>query len=255
MLVLLKKIAFYTLPLLILGILTFGTQSFMAPVPTEQYQQCLNEAQKDRTKNTECKTHETIWQRTISDPVAYYTFWLTLFTAALAGVGLIQWNLIAKQIRLASDEFNATHRPKLRVRFFPELPVPADEQLVVTYEVVNIGDAMATIVQHELSVYGIALWDTDAPDFAAVIPINKHQLISGEISPRYRIPITLENITGTAQIPVTPTQLTTPRVRGRFFYVDAKNQTRVTQFARTYDWETHSFRIIKDTDSDYAYED
>ena len=145
-----RKAVVVALPLLIVGILVFGTQSLRAPVPAEQYQQCLNEAQKDRSKNTECKTDETIWQRTISDPIAYYTFWITVFTAALAGIGLIQGYLLNQQIRLARDEYSATHRPKIIVSGFqivsnPELESPEKVAFIFTGR--NVGDSPAKILE------------------------------------------------------------------------------------------------------------
>lgn len=86
-----------------------GALSLRAPVPTQAYQECLKAAQEHHPKQAQCKSDESLWERTLSDPVAYYTLWLTLFTAALAITGVAQWTFISR-------EFDATHRPRLRVR-------------------------------------------------------------------------------------------------------------------------------------------
>jgi len=175
------------------------------------------------------------------------TFMIAVFTLTL-------WIVTGNALRLARDEFNSVHRPKIRVRFFPELPVPGSKPMVVTYEIVNIGDVPATILRHELSVYDASLGETTAPRFAAQIRVNKRALASGEISPRYEVPVTMPDVASGEATPVIPANLGSPRVRGRFFYSDANGQVRVTQFYRFYDWESQSFRIA-DVDSDYQYED
>jgi hypothetical protein len=60
--------------------------------------------------------HEGFWEGTTTDPVAAYTLLLAVLTAALVGTGIAQWIMIGRQVRLARDEFNATHRPRLSVR-------------------------------------------------------------------------------------------------------------------------------------------
>ena len=97
------------LALAIVSLAVLGTVSFRAPVPSQAYQECLKTAQEHHAKPAECKAYETLWERTLTDPVAYYTLWLTLFTAALAVTGIAQWTFISR-------EFDATHRPRLRVR-------------------------------------------------------------------------------------------------------------------------------------------
>jgi len=55
------------------------------------------------------------WQKLWTDPVASFTTVLAMLTAGLIGVGISQGRLIARQITLGRDEFNATHRPEIVV--------------------------------------------------------------------------------------------------------------------------------------------
>lgn len=104
------------MPLLIIGALVAGASSLRVSVPTEEHQYCLQAAKDSGNKKPNCPTDESVWKRGLSDPVAYYTLWLTVFTGVLAGVGIGQGYLIGRQINLARDEFEATHRPKVIVR-------------------------------------------------------------------------------------------------------------------------------------------
>src|SRR5689334_20860481 len=87
-----------------------GAQVISVPVGRERYEDCRNTAKAEKNNHPDCKTRETLWDRGLADPIAYYTLWLTFFTLALATVGTLQGILIRQQIRLARDEFNATHR-------------------------------------------------------------------------------------------------------------------------------------------------
>lgn len=63
-------------------------------------------ASEDAAQDRENKGGETLWQRTITDPVAFYTFILTLFTGVLGVSTILLWletrrigNLAAKDTR------------------------------------------------------------------------------------------------------------------------------------------------------------
>ena len=83
--------------------------------------------------------------------------WLTGFTGVLAAVGIGQGILIYRQVRLGRDEFNATHRPKLRVRNINIeatgsgpfkgnfVFITPGESMLGEFFVSNIGDAPAHI--------------------------------------------------------------------------------------------------------------
>jgi len=56
------------------------------------------------------------WQKLWTDPIATFSAVLALLTFGLIGVGIVQGILINRQINLARDDFEATHRPWLNVQ-------------------------------------------------------------------------------------------------------------------------------------------
>src|ERR1700688_3673164 len=64
------------------------------------------------------------WIRDPNNLTAISTAVIAAFTIILAGVGYCQARLIRKSINLARAEFNATHRPKIRIHVaeFKHLP-------------------------------------------------------------------------------------------------------------------------------------
>lgn len=182
---------------------------------------------------------------------ALATLLIAAFTFTLWWASAGQYDLLEKQIKLAGDEFNATHRPKIRVRFFPELPIKRNEPLIITYEAVNIGDADATIIGHELSIYDFYKGETSNPVWSSKIRINKETLIAGEASPRYEV---RPQLPPTATVAGASHNIADMWVRGFFRYSDARGVIRKTQFVRKRDTNSLALRVI-DVDRDYEYED
>ena len=111
------------------------------------------------------------WHWTSHDPVAFYTAVLTVFTFVLGVSSFFLWWETKKAGALARDEFNATHRAKVRVLYVradtdPDAPVA----LVLTY--VNIGDIEAKIdvFAHEFIIVPCA--DTDT----GILKMNTHAI-------------------------------------------------------------------------------
>jgi len=82
-----------------------------------------------------------------------------VFTALLFLTGAIQawlfvWQLrkISEQGKLARDEFNATHRPKLRVRLLKVNPLEIGKPVQIEYIVANIGENDAVKVRSEITL-------------------------------------------------------------------------------------------------------
>src|ERR1700738_4828548 len=103
---------------------------------------------KNQTESQQCEVGEGFLHcmliRTLNDPVALFTFWVAIFTAflAISTVGL--WSATIKSIRLATDEFRATHRPKIRVKhFFLVSDIWQGEPILVNITLVNNGTAEA----------------------------------------------------------------------------------------------------------------
>jgi hypothetical protein len=74
-----------------------GWQASYAPTDSEK-RQCEEAATKSGHKTEECKT---IWERTTTDPVAFFTFWLVVFTGGLGISTVLLWRAGEKQFRHA----------------------------------------------------------------------------------------------------------------------------------------------------------
>jgi hypothetical protein len=70
------------------------------------------------------------------------------FTVVLGIATGLQYRAVMAQVRLARDEFNATHRPKIEVLSFePLLEGLEEEKIQVFFTYVNRGASLATIVE------------------------------------------------------------------------------------------------------------
>jgi hypothetical protein len=78
-----------------IGIL--GWQAAYAPTEMEK-QKCYEAAHNGGHKSEECKS---LWERTTSDPVAFFTLWLVIFTAGLTVSTVLLWRAGEKQFRHA----------------------------------------------------------------------------------------------------------------------------------------------------------
>jgi len=78
---------------------------------------------------------------------ALATIAVASFTATLWWASTSQYDLLEKQIALARDEFNATHRPRLVVR---EVYWEPDNSGAVTYILGNEGSSSAKMVEHHV---------------------------------------------------------------------------------------------------------
>ncbi|MEA2818909.1 MAG: hypothetical protein QOJ86_913 [Bradyrhizobium sp.] len=74
-----------------------GWQASYAPTDNEK-RQCEEAAHKSGHKSEECKT---LWERTTSDPVAFFTFWLVVSTIGLGISTVLLWRAGEKQLRHA----------------------------------------------------------------------------------------------------------------------------------------------------------
>jgi hypothetical protein len=83
--------------------------------------------------------------KTADERVADYTEVLAYFTALLALIGAFQAVLIFLQIRLGRQEFIATHRPRIRVRFLQENSTSPDGRHSAFITIANVGDTEAIV--------------------------------------------------------------------------------------------------------------
>ena len=129
-----------------------GANSFTAPVPQADQDNCYAAAAQAGQKEPNCPPTETVWERGLRDPVAFYTLCLTWFTGVLAVLGVFQGFLTLQQISLSRDEFISSHGPKLRLQHLQmELPV-LGEPMKLQFTLSNIGDTAATVAVVEVTL-------------------------------------------------------------------------------------------------------
>jgi hypothetical protein len=97
-------LGFLIATLLWIGVL--GWQASYAPTDSEK-RQCEETAHKSGHKAEECKT---LWERTTTDPVAFFTFWLVVSTIGLGVSTVLLWRAGEKQIRLSAEAAAAQSR-------------------------------------------------------------------------------------------------------------------------------------------------
>ena len=88
-------LGFLIASLLWIGVL--GWQSAYAPTEAEK-QKCSDGTLTPGHKSEECRN---LWERTTSDPVAFFTFWLVVSTIGLGVSTLMLWRAGEKQFRHA----------------------------------------------------------------------------------------------------------------------------------------------------------
>ena len=122
------------------------------------------------------------WIRDPNNLTAISTFVIAAFTIVLAGVGYCQSRLFRKSIDLARQEFTATHRPRIVVRFIQGPLHDENGFEFVRVTLVNKGETGGTIVAIGRDLArrkGRGGWLPPglAADMKPVMPIT---LISGE---------------------------------------------------------------------------
>lgn len=137
-----------TVPLGLVAVAVVCAGLIRTPVAADKLRDCLHLARLHHLTSASCQTTESLLDRAFSDPVVYFTGWLTIFTAVLAGVGVAQGLLVFDQIRLAREEFNATHRPRVIARAFQitsSYDLNAGEEVRAIFAAQNIGESAAIL--------------------------------------------------------------------------------------------------------------
>lgn len=137
----------------LIGLAFFGSYAGMRaseqPHPTTSQQRATHTEPKPNA--AEPPEHFILfWKWLTHDATGVFTIVLCLVTGALA---IVTYLLYRATVGLAEDaagtaksEFLATHRPRLRARYFKVMSGPSAEVLCVRFGVVNIGDTVATAV-------------------------------------------------------------------------------------------------------------
>jgi hypothetical protein len=122
------EIALGLLAATLFWITVLGWQASYAPTDSERHQ-CEESAHKSDHKTEECKS---LWERTTTDPVAFFTFWLSISTV---GLWIVTWRGSVSQARdmkesiaaakesadIARTSLVSTQRAFVRVANFPWL--------------------------------------------------------------------------------------------------------------------------------------
>lgn len=175
---------------------------------------------------------------------AIATIFIAAFTIVLAIVTRRQGLLTREAIKLARDEFNATHRPKLRVRRMR--PHATDcTPVAVQYVMVNVGETTAIIKRHEITLC-TQPDDSGAKQTPQSITLDCLQLKGGESR------LFFKNIDIDTQYDFGWSMANSIlKIRGIVEYEDGAGTTRRTGFLRTYDDKLGCFRKSGDTEEEY----
>ena len=186
------------------------------------------------------------------DWLTFSTVLIAVFTASLWWSTRRLWKAGERQIRLARDEFNATHRPLVSIRrmgtvFFPNEPIK------IEFTIVNAGDAAITgfscntiilYLKGIGAIHGVPIFDPNTASTSdASLQIgegkNIQVLEAANLDPKQ-----LKDITSGSEI---------LHLIGYVVYRDKVGTTRRAGFFRYYDRERRRFRVIDDPE--YEYQD
>jgi hypothetical protein len=183
---------------------------------------------------------------------AIATVFIGIFTLVLARVTGHQARLTRDSIALSRQDFVATHRPRVIVRFVGAIDYDDQPREFVPLHVVNIGINDAIILE-----FGGDLarrdedgtWLTPGADGAPtkIIPIK---LTSGQ---RHVFQVLSRDSFGDAQIADDAIGRTQICVFGAFRYSDENNIVRETGFFRV--WSNESRHFVPSTDPGEEYQD
>jgi hypothetical protein len=242
----------------IFWIVVLGWITSFNPSPEEK-EACYQAASKSGRSTEECKT---FWEKTTSDPIAFFTLVLAFSTIGmwLATIGLYRSNRL--QIELARDEFISTHRPKIRIRHVRITnSVRAREQIVVRLVMTNVGISDAHIVS-----CGIAFCFLEPGQSLPPEDMIQHTIY------RLAIPPVPSGLTWVLPDLTTPESLTpygSLRIRARTIrlycigsvdYTDNRGRIRKSAFCRYLDVPDiipleGFWRLIREDHPDFEYED
>lgn len=185
----------------------------------------------------------------VIDPVnltAFSTGVIAVFTVVLAVVGFVQARLIRKSINLARQEFIATHRPKVIVRFIQGPSFDDDAREIIFVTVANVGINLAIIRE-----FGCDLgrrmenhWLTGIN--ATPKPIEPIRLISGE-----QHTFTVRSSAAYSDAEIADDAWAEICALGKVRYADESDIVRETGFFRIFDRKREAFAPSQDESEEY----
>ena len=172
--------------------------------------------------------------------MAFATIAIAWFTYSLRNSTNEQGRLTQKSIDLARDEFSATHRPRIRVRYI-SIPISPDSGMAFGVIVANIGESDAIITDYQIDVF-IPEEPTNIGVDMKPRNFQEVRLTSGQ-----RHTFTNESVNW-----MPPDELL---FLGRITYTNSARQiTRMTGFARELDLNWNAYCVSK-SHPESEYED
>jgi hypothetical protein len=211
-----------------------------------------------------------IWGMIPDYATAVFTGLLVAIGAATAIVlGFQSW-LLRRQVKLAREEFNSTHRPKIRMKhLWLHRPVIAGQEILVDLVVVNHGDTPARNVHGQIAMalaHNIPSLPAKPsfdgrPFFGVVADTNTSIAIRGEV--RSGLTIEFNGLpTGRSLATQEFSALLGEEINlycfGYVEYADMEGRVRKTAFFRSLTLQSNGngrFLETRGTDPDYQYQD
>jgi hypothetical protein len=243
--------------LLMVAIFAMG-MLFASSLPAPPKHQAEYQSSAEKTTKEDVK--HGFWEKTADDPVAYFTLWLMGFTGimALATIGLgvatiLLYRAGNKQLALARQEFIATHRPKVIVRFV-QGPFHLDDRRFIFITFVNIGDSEAIIraIGADLAIWRIGgsdggFWE---PPGLEATPVDLDPTITLASGQRHTVKVTSRSTWGDPQIWADTHDQIQTIAQGAIKYRDLNGVVRETGFSRVLD-RFNTFHISKNPEEEY----
>jgi hypothetical protein len=116
-------------------------------LPTErQKEECYEAAKKAGNEQDECKS---FWEKVTSDPIAMFNLILAFSTVGLWVATISMSRAGNNQIKLAREEFIATHRPKIRIHAVEIKHREVDDKVFIGASILafNVGESVAKNVE------------------------------------------------------------------------------------------------------------
>jgi hypothetical protein len=208
-----------------------GWQASYAPTEMEK-QECQDAAKRGSHKTEECRN---LWERTTTDPVAFFTFWLAISTIGLGVSTILLWRAGENQKRLMADTAERQLRAYVNVaggKITFEQPDAPEWHLVVK----NFGQTPAYDVRHWTHIWiteyplsvELPVPDPDFPMSNSILAPGNHEDMVWKKEPP--IPANSLELIGTPA--------GTIFIYGEIRYVDAFGKHRLTRYRLIYGGQT-----------------
>ena len=260
--------------------------------PPKYSQQSTQHNDENNRACSKDESNKTFWEKTRCDPISFFTLCLMISTTVLAastiGLWIVTWRSGIRQskdmqasIKLARDEFRASHNPALRLKhiwlatdngvdFFGR--IETGRRIVARLDVVNIGSATAIIRIINFVTRIVPLGERlpqrppyndgetagriELPNFPLnpgitfTHPVSDNRILTTEQVRAIRNGEVRLYLVGTIEYWAVPDQLiaTPPRLRGTAFCRYLKFHSRPAH-------PEDNGRFEKDEDPDYEYQD